>query len=316
MHSSQSDHFGSGDGPAPVRRSLPQARYWIATIPESGFSPPRVLPEGIAYIKGQLEVAASGFRHWQLVIYCQRKRRLRFLRDGFGPYHYEPTRSRMALDYVWKDDTSVEGTRFELGLVPVNRAEPKDWKRIFEAAKVNDFESIPCDVVVRNYSALCRIRSDFMQAPFVPRTTVVYWGVSRSGKSFRAWQEAGIGAFGKDPNSKWWCGYNGQKHVVIDEFRGRIDIAHLLRWFDPYPVRVEPKGGSFPLMAEKFFITSNLDPRQWFPELDEDTVTALFNRLSITHFPMATWKHVPHVPQKPWDYVDPDDSDTTLVQSE
>jgi len=34
-------------------------------------------------------------------------------------------------------------------------------------------------------------------------------------------------------------GYRGQEHVVFDEFRGGIDISHVLRWFDRYPVIVE-----------------------------------------------------------------------------
>lgn len=77
------------------------------------------------------------------------------------------------------------------------------------------------------------------------------------------------------------CGYGGQEHVIIDEFRGGIDIAHLLRWLDRYPVRVEVKGGSFPLLASRFWITSNIHPRQWYPDLDEATMDALLRRLTI-----------------------------------
>lgn len=100
----------------------------------------------------------------------------------------------------------------------------------------------------------------------------------------RAWEEAGLQAYAKDPRSKWWCGYQGQVNVVLDEFRGGVDISHLLRWFDRYPCTVETKGASRPLVAEKIWVTSNLDPRQWYPDLDEETVSALLRRLNITHF--------------------------------
>ena len=63
-----------------------------------------------------------------------------------------------------------------------------------------------------------------------------------------------------------------------------IDVAHLLRWLDRYPVLVEVKGGSRPLCAERIWITSNVDPRKWYPELDEETNLALLRRLNITHF--------------------------------
>ena len=55
----------------------------------------------------------------------------------------------------------------------------------------------------------------------------------------------------KDPRTKFWDGYRNQENVVIDEFRGAIDIAHILRWFDRYPVIVEVKGSSVVLSAKK-----------------------------------------------------------------
>lgn len=70
----------------------------------------------------------------------------------------------------------------------------------------------------------------------------------------------------------------------MDEFRGNVDISHLLRWFDRYPLNVEIKGSSVPLKAKKFWITSNLDVYQWYPSLDMETLDALKRRLSITYF--------------------------------
>lgn len=78
--------------------------------------------------------------------------------------------------------------------------------------------------------------------------------------------------------------YIGQEHIVIDEFRGGIDIAHMLRWLDRYPVLVETKGGSVPLACRHIWITSNLDPRNWYPDIDQATLDALLRRLEITHF--------------------------------
>ena len=44
------------------------------------------------------------------------------------------------------------------------------------------------------------------------------------------------------------------------------------------------KGASIPLNVQGIWITSNKDPRYWFPELDADTLAALFRRVNITHF--------------------------------
>ena len=88
-------------------------------------------------------------------------------------------------------------------------------------------------------------------------------------------------AYPKDPRTKFWDGYKGHKYVVMDEFRGSIDISHLLRWMDRYPVIVEVKGSSSVLVAEKIWITSNLHPKDWFFGLDDLTYAALERRMVI-----------------------------------
>lgn len=145
-------------------------------------------------------------------------------------------------------------------------------------------DSIDADIYIRYYGNLKRIASDHLQPVGMERTVAVYWGATGTGKSRRAWDEAGLDAYPKDPRSKFWDGYAGHQHVVIDEFRGGIDIAHVLRWLDRYPVIVEVKGSSTVLKATHIWITSNLHPRDWYPELDEETKSALLRRLTITHF--------------------------------
>jgi len=117
------------------------------------------------------------------------------------------------------------------------------------------------------------------------RTVTVYWGPTGTGKSRRAWDESGLDAYPKDPRTKFWDGYQSQPCVVIDEFRGAIDVSHLLRWFDRYPVLVEIKGSSVVLVADRIWITSNLRPDAWFPELDGSTLAALLRRLHVVEFP-------------------------------
>jgi len=258
-----------------------QARYWLLTIPHASFLP--YLPADVSYIKGQLELGAeTGYLHWQVLVVFKRKFRLGGLKTVFGTnIHAEPSRSDAANEYVWKEDTRVANTQFELGALPRNRGESKDWDAIKEAAKSGRLDDIPSDIYVRNYSALKRITMDNLQPVAVVRTIKVYWGATGTGKSRRAWAEAGMDAYPKDPRSKFWDGYRDHKHVVIDEFRGDIDISHVLRWFDRYPVIIEIKGSSTVLKAENIWITSNLHPSLWYPILDPETRDALLRRLEI-----------------------------------
>lgn len=142
-------------------------------------------------------------------------------------------------------------------------------------------ETVPPDIFVRYYSSLVRIGADYARPSACQRVVKVFYGPTGTGKSRRAFEEAGPDCFPKDPRSKFWYGYQGQSNVVIDEFRGGIDVSHILRWFDRYPVMVEIKGSSRVLCAESIWITSNLHPEQWYPELDRETCSALLRRLII-----------------------------------
>lgn len=267
-----------------MSRGRSQGIFWILTIPYHHFVP--YLPPQCNGIKGQLERGQGGYLHWQLLVGMARKSTLRQVKEVFGTEcHAELSRSAAANAYVHKEDTAIVETRFELGSFSFQRSSKRDWEAIWARAKSGELEHIPADVRVVSYRTLRSIAADHSTAIGMVRTVHVFWGSTGTGKSRRAWEEAGESAYAKDPRSKFWDGYQTQAHVVIDEFRGGIDVAHLLRWFDRYPVRVEIKGSSRPLVASTFWITSNVNPRLWYPELDAMTLDALMRRLTIVEFP-------------------------------
>jgi len=261
----------------PSRR---QGIFWICTVPHYAFTPYHV--PGVQWLSGQLELGAGGFLHWQFVLALSRKGSCLTLRELFGNSgHYELTKSSSANEYVHKEDTRVQGTTFEFGSRSFNRSSKHDWDSIWASAVAGRILDIPASVRVQSYSTLRRIGADHARPVGMVRTCNVYWGATGTGKSRRAWYEAGDNAYPKDPRSKFWCGYSGQPHVVLDEFRGGIDASHLLRWLDRYPTIVEVKGSSCVLAATTFWITSNLPPHAWFPDLDHETYLALERRLNV-----------------------------------
>lgn len=264
-----------------------QGIYWLLTLPASSWEPPREVPDSVAYLRGQREVGeGTGYEHWQVLAVFSNKVSLSVVRRVFGKsVHAELSRSEAADEYVWKEATRVDGTQFELGSRPSKRNSKKDWDAIWSAAVAGDLQAIPASVRVQSYRTLRAICSDHEKPVGMVRTCHVYWGPTGTGKSRAAWEAASVDAYPKDPRTKFWCGYQGQANVVIDEFRGGIDIGHVLRWLDRYPVIVEVKGSSRRLDATDIWITSNLHPRDWYPELDDKTLDALMRRLIITEFP-------------------------------
>lgn len=272
-----------GANPSSRPRSRVQGIFWLLTIPQAHYVP---YPNpNLSWIRGQLERGEQdGYLHWQICCAFSSKKTISQVRDIFGPYHAELSRSDAAAAYVWKEDTRVEGTQFEFGAKPIQRNSKHDWEAIWEAATTGDLGKIPASIRLQSYRTIRTIGADFAKPIGMERTCFVFWGRTGTGKSSLAWERAGLDAYPKDPRTKFWCGYGGQENVVIDEFRGGIDIGHMLRWLDRFPVIVEVKGGSCVLNAKSIWITSNLNPKEWYPGLDEETQQALIRRLVITHF--------------------------------
>jgi len=266
-----------------------QGIFWLLTVPHPcelcDRLPEQGLPNGVVWLKGQLERGEQGgYLHYQLVAAFSKKVSLNGVKRVFGTgIHAELSRSAAANSYVCKESTRA-APPWELGAKPIRVNSKTDYDSIWTAAQSGDLMSIPARIRVVSYRTLRAIAADFAIPMGEPRTVWCFFGSTGTGKSRRAWEEAGLDAYPKDPRSKFWCGYKGQRNVIFDEFRGGIDVAHLLRWFDRYPVHLEVKGSSLPLEARNYWITSNLHPARWYPELDGPTLDALMRRMTLVDF--------------------------------
>lgn len=281
-----------------------KGRYWLCTLSVQQHSDQPTLSNDCCYLKGQKEIGDGGFEHWQFLAVFSKQVTLQQAKQHFhNTCHLELSRSAAANDYVWKEDTRVEGSQFELGQLPKSRARKADWDQVWNDAISGDFNNIPKDILIRNYSSIKRIRVDNVNPPFRDNIIVnVFWGESGTGKTRRAWHEAGDPSevYIKNPNTKWWDGYKGQKTVIIDEFTGRIDWSYLALWFDRYPCNVEVKGFSTPLLATTFFITSNVNPYDWFQDLNSAQKDALTRRFTnCEHFTEEWLPPQPNLPNSP-----------------
>ena len=155
---------------------------------------------------------AGGYLHWQVCLGLDKKGSLPTITGIFGTeLHAEISRSAAATEYVWKEDTRVANTQFELGVRPIKRNDPHDWDLIWEMAVAGDLGAIRLKFEFK-VIGLCEQSVLTLQSRLEwSRTCQVYWGRTGTGKSRRAWEEAGLDAYVKDPNTKFWCGYRGQE---------------------------------------------------------------------------------------------------------
>lgn len=273
-----------------------QGIFWILTIPHDKWAVPEQLPVQLNWLRGQLERGTNGrdddggggYLHYQLVCAFKSKVTLRQCQSVFGgAYHAELTISKGAAEYVWKEATRVDGTQFELGAKPIDRASSTDWEEIWNRAESGDIMRIPANIRVVSYRTIRAIGADFAKPVPTERKCYAFIGTTATGKSRRAWEEAGEQAYSKCPMSKFWNGYQGQSNVVIDEFRGDIAISHMLRWTDRYACHLDTKGASQPSLVKNIWITSNIDIDRWYPLIDPETVDALKRRITVVYFPVV-----------------------------
>jgi len=243
--------------------------------------------KNICWSKGQLEMCPDTQRlHWQFCVCFNKKIRLGGVKTVLGDQvHAELSRSDAASDYVWKEESS-QGRRWEFGKTPFKRNCKRDWDSIWDDAVRGDLTAIDAQIKVCHYNSLRKIAMDHMKGEAIEKEVNVFWGPTGVGKSRRAWEEATLDAYPKIPTTKFWDGYQGQGNVVIDEFTGQIEITHMLRWLDRYPVLVETKGSGTVLKANKIWITSNLPPSEWYPNAPAVQMDALMRRLNVIHLPL------------------------------
>lgn len=113
-----------------------------------------------------------------------------------------------------------------------------------------------------------------------------YFGPSGSGKTRTAIEEAtanGSSFHMQYATSPWFQGYDGHKHVVIDEMRAdsKISFHKQLELLDRYPCSVEYKGGSRQFLATDIWITSPWHPRALFESRTNEDITQLLRRIDI-----------------------------------
>lgn len=264
-----------------------QCRYWMLTIPVNAYVAPTELPPNVTYLKGQQEIGASGFHHWQLLAVFKKKIRRAGVKQTFSQQsHCEPSRSQAANQYVWKEESRVPGTQIELGELPFKRNSKTDWELVKRKAKDGLIDEVPADVYINHYRTLKQIAMDHMNSPPDLHSVCGIWiyGPPGVGKSYFARTNY--------PNSyfkmcnKWWCGYKNQMSVIIDD----LDLSHkvlghhLKIWSDRYAFIAETKGYAVTIRPERIIVTSNYKINEIFE--DPALVDALERRFYKIYLPL------------------------------
>lgn len=115
-----------------------------------------------------------------------------------------------------------------------------------------------------------------------PTVTVLY-GATGTGKSLTARKILNDSPYVWGPEQeKWFDGYEGEKDVIFEEYRGQLPFGQMLRLLDRYDCKVQYKGGMCQFAATNIVITSPVHPSEWYKNLsdDEGKMDQLFRRIT------------------------------------
>jgi len=136
----------------------------------------------------------------------------------------------------------------------------------------------------RSFEAYSRIRR---RKDRTWKSNVVWiYGPTGTGKTYRAIDEGTRLTLEQpwiafDNSCTWFDGYQQQKVVIFDDFRGECPLAYLLRLLDRYPMVVPVKGDSTNWQPRIIYITSNLPPRECYPTVDIELLRPLYRRIEL-----------------------------------
>lgn len=195
-------------------------------------------------------------------------------------WHIEPRMGSQsqAIEYCRKEESRKDGP-WEWGERKV-QGKRTDVEGMYEAIKLGKrerdiAEEMPA-VHAKYFKAHDRYRSlvDYdLTKGERPLEVHVLWGKAGCGKTHKAIHDSEDYYILSQPSNGnlWFDGYQGEKTLIIDDFYGWIKFAEFLRITDKWQYRCPVKGGFTWAKWEKIFITSNSQPKDWYPNVSSDS---------------------------------------------
>lgn len=269
-------------------------RNWCFTVNNPTEDKPFEFNEiKMKYLVYQKEVGESGTPHFQGYLRLVRDQRISFLKKLHPTAHWEIARGSGEENkiYCTKEEGRIDGP-WEFGELQ-QQGKRNDILAAVETIKaskrkIGDVIEQHPEVYVKYHKGLEKIARHYTceeTKEFRDLDVQVYWGKTGTGKTRKAVEENPSHYILRNEQTIWFDGYDGQDTLIIDEFKNWIQITTLLGYLDGYQLRLPIKGDFTYANWKKVIITSNIDPREWYPNVDQEHKDALFRRIkNIIHF--------------------------------
>lgn len=205
-------------------------------------------------------------------------------RAKFPGCHVEVMRGSISQN---EDYCSKVGELQHYGVRPMSNsdkgvAERERWDSARELAKAGQFDDIDSDILIRCYSTLKRIRTDYAAKP-EPIDVTCYWiyGPTGTGKSHAVETTFPLCYKKNMEDVKWFDGYQGEDTVYLEDLdKYQVRWGGLLkRLADRWPLLVNVKGSMLYIRPRRIIVTSNYNLDEIWTE--SGTLDPLLRRFTV-----------------------------------
>lgn len=264
-------------------------RFRARNVCYTAFEEPNVGGPNQDYnIFGIEECPTTGKIHYQGYVEFDRPMDLNSIKKSLGTdkIHIEPRKGtqKQAIEYCKKDGDVTEWN------VPNNQGKRTDLDDI----KTEILSGKKNSKLIRNESpmlyhlygrTLDKLEDDFNSNKKRTWMTKGLWlfGPTGCGKSLYAYSFDPESTYTWVNDKGWQDHYNGERTIIIDDFRGGIEYNELLKMMDRWDYKLSRRGRSpMPLLATNIIITSSLPPEKVYRNLSKyDSLDQLKRRCKI-----------------------------------
>lgn len=273
------------------------SRVWIFTVnaDASGNLPELNLDvQDVRFATWQREAApTTGRHHWQGCLKLRRPMRLPAVKRLLGGdrAHVEIARDwEAAKKYCGKDETRVgPGGQVGEDIAQGHRSDLDGAiDRLRAGAPLRAIADEQPRTYLKYHKGFEALKMAFDKPVPIERTTIVLIGATGVGKTRFIYDNFPIDEVYNvfDIRTPWFCGYAGEKVALLDECNvGMMDVNFFKQLSDRYPIRVPVKGGSAAWKTELLFCTSNRAISEWWPNISQHDLDAVYRRVNIFYLP-------------------------------
>lgn len=258
---------------------MSRAICWCFTLnnPDEHGPLPETWPD-IKFMVFQSEKGEQDTVHLQGYVEFTTAKRVQTLKNINKYVHWEVRRGsrQQAIEYCMKLDTRLENTEpTVIGDMPSfdNPSDKKEKTSLLVKRMIDDGASDKAiadeyfGYYIQSYRGLGQYRLlNSRERDYKTIVTVIY-GPTGTGKSM--WCDKNLLHPYWKVKGKWWDNYCQQDVVILDEFYGWVAYDEMLRLLDRYPFLVEAKGKTIQFNSKLIFITSNKEPKDWYPNMPD-----------------------------------------------